>query len=118
MLRTLAGLGMILALAAPAAADNFQRIEERERFLAVVEDRDLTRFAITVKVTGEGDIVGRAFGRNVTGDWEWRSGYFCRSILWGERDIGDNCQKVEVRDGTVRFTSDFGTGQFADLKIN
>ncbi len=118
MLRTVSSLGIVLALAGPAAAEGFERIEQRDRFLAVIQDRDLSRFGIRVKVTGGGDIVGRAFGQKVSGDWEWRQGYFCRSLFWGSRNLGDNCQKVEVRGGTVRFTSDLGEGQFADLKIN
>ena len=117
MLRTLIGLGVALVLAGPAAAEGFQRIEEREKFLSVIENRDLSRFGITVKVTGGGDIVGRAFGQKVSGDWEWRQGFFCRSLFWGERNLGDNCQKVEVRGESVRFTSDLGQGQFADLRI-
>ena len=118
MLRTIFAFGTATLLATPAVAEGFQRIQEKDRFLSVLEDRDLRRFGINVKVTGEGDIVGRAFGQSVSGDWEWRQGYFCRSLFWGSQNLGDNCQLVEVRGETVRFTSDQGTGQSADLRIN
>lgn len=115
----LATLGfMTLALSSPAFAEGFQRIEGRDSFVSVVKDRDLTRLGIQVKVTDRGQIVGRAFGRKVTGDWSWQNGYFCRDLYWGgsELDLG-NCQTVEVNGNTLRFTSDKGTGDSADLRL-
>lgn len=117
MLRSLSSFGVAMALSTPALAEGFERIEDRDRFLAVVEDRALSRLGIQVKVTDRGNIVGRAFGQEVSGDWEWRQGYFCRSLFWGERDLGDNCQTVEVNGRTVRFTSDQGAGESADLRL-
>ena len=117
MLRLVITAATATLIAVPAMAEGFIRIIDRQKFLEVVQDRDLTRFAINVTVTGTGDIVGRAFGQNVTGDWQWQDGYFCRSLFWGNTELGDNCQQVEFRGETVRFTSDRGTGQFADLKV-
>ncbi|NNE87857.1 MAG: dihydrodipicolinate reductase [Silicimonas sp.] len=117
-MRLAAFLATTLALVSPAFAEGFQRVEGRDRFLSVVQDRDLTRLGIRVKVTDRGQIVGRAFGQNVTGDWSWKDGYFCRDLYWGgsKLDLG-NCQLVEVNGNTVRFTSDKGTGDYADLRI-
>lgn len=105
-------------LAVPAFAEGFQRIDGRDGFLSVVKDRDLTRLGIRVKVTDRGQIVGRAFGQKVTGAWSWQNGYFCRDLYWAgsELDLG-NCQLVEVNGNTVRFTSDKGTGDYADLRL-
>ena len=117
-MRLAAFFTMILALTSPAFAEGFQRIDGKDRFLSVVEDRDLTRLGIRVQVTDRGQIVGSAFGRQVTGAWVWRDGFFCRDLYWGgsELDLG-NCQKVEVNGSTVRFTSDKGAGDSADLRL-
>lgn len=117
MLRTLSVIGTAATLATPALAEGFQRVEDRDRFLSIVENRNLTRFAIRVQVNGGGEITGRAFGQSVSGDWQWRDGYFCRSLFWGQTELGDNCQQVEVAGSTVRFTSDRGTGEYADLTL-
>jgi hypothetical protein len=117
MLRLISSLTAALLVAGPAMAEGFTRIVDREKFVEVIGNRDLTRFAINVQVTETGDIVGRAFGQNVSGDWQWQDGYFCRSLYWGQTELGDNCQRVELSGQTVRFTSDRGTGQFADLKL-
>lgn len=117
MLKKLASFGVAATLSTPAIAEGFERIEDLDRFKAVVEDRALSRLGIQVKVTKNGDIVGRAFGQDVSGDWEWRQGYFCRSLFWGERDLGDNCQTVEVNGRNVRFTSDQGAGDSAILRL-
>ena len=106
-----------LALSAPAKAEGFSQVTDRQKFVSLVDGRKLTRFGIKLDVTRDGRIVGRAFGRPVTGAWDWRSGYFCRDLYWGDYEIGANCQAVKVQGATLRFISDRGTGQFADLQL-
>jgi hypothetical protein len=106
---------LALTMAAPAAAD-FARVDDREEFISIVNGRDLTRLGINLKV-GPGEIAGSAFGTPVSGEWTWRDGYFCRSLFWGEQDLGDNCQAVDLRGDTIRFTSDRGNGQSAELTL-
>lgn len=102
-------------IAAPVAAENFDVVDERDDFVSIIKDRKLTRLGIRLTVTPNGQIAGRAFGRNVRGAWQWKAGYFCRDLFWGKRDLGANCQEVKVQGETIRFTSDRGSGQFADL---
>lgn len=110
-------LAFLSALAAQPAMADFARVEDRSQFLSLVDGRDLTRFGVSLQVTESGGITGRAFGRDVTGDWSWRDGFFCRDMAWGDREIGYNCQTV-ARDGaTLRFTSDRGSGRSADLQL-
>ena len=110
---------LILSLsAAPLAAQaEFSQVSERERFVSLVEGRDLTRFGIRVEVTPNGQIKGRAFGRSVTGAWRWAEGYFCRDLYWGSMELGANCQAVRKKGDTLRFISDRGTGRYADLYL-
>jgi len=104
-----------LALSAPAHAEGFVSIDSRDTFVSLLKDRQLTRFGIKLTVTPDGQIAGRAFGREVSGAWRWQAGYFCRDLVWGQQDLGPNCQAVRVQGSTLRFISDKGTGQYADL---
>lgn len=109
---------MLGLMAAPMAAQaEFAPVSERARFVSLIEGRDLTRFGIRLAVTPDGRIRGRAFGRDVIGEWRWAEGYFCRDLYWGRMDLGANCQAVRAHRDTVRFISDKGTGQFADLYL-
>ncbi len=103
----------------PVFAESFQRVTDRDSFVQLTKNRALTRFGIKVQVTSDGGIIGQAFGRDVTGDWSWSDGYFCRDLYLAGRELDlDNCQTVEVRGDILRFTSDRGTGDSANLELN
>ena len=105
-------------LATSALAEGFQRIEDENKFVNIVKDRELKRFGIRLQVDDSGQFVGRAFGQAVTGEWDWQNGFFCRDLYLGGKELDpDNCQLVEVRGNTVRFTSDMGRGDSANLRI-
>jgi hypothetical protein len=104
-------------IAESAAAEQFRPLRDQGAFVGLIEGRDLKRFGIRLEVTPEGEIKGDAFGRPVTGAWRWQDGYFCRDLYWGERDLGPNCQEVQVNGETLRFISDRGEGMFADLRL-
>ena len=100
-----------------AAAEEFDIVQSRDTFVGLIDQRELTRFGIRLSVAPDGDISGRAFGTPVTGEWDWDGGYFCRDLFWGETNLGSNCQSVQVRGDTLRFTTDRGEGIFADLTL-
>lgn len=101
----------------PAKADGFAKVDDRTDFVSLLEGRQLTRVGIKLRVTPDGQISGRAFGYDVSGSWTWTAGYFCRDLYWGGDDLGRNCQEVKVRGDTLRFTSDRGSGDHADLRL-
>lgn len=101
----------------PASAEAFRVVQDRASFVSIVTGRKLTRLGITLDVTDGGQIIGRAFGKKVSGQWRWENGYFCRSLFYGRRDLGPNCQEVRVNGNTLRFTTDRGAGQYADLVL-
>lgn len=107
---------VFLGMPVPALAD-FAAVTERDGFVSLVQGRDLTRFGIRLTVSPDGQIRGRAFGRDVTGAWRWNGDYFCRDLYWGDMDLGPNCQAVRLKGDTIRFISDQGTGQYADLYL-
>ena len=112
----LTALALTALVAAPAAAEN-QRIDSRDVFVSLIDGRALTRLGITLNVTPDGRISGRAFGKPVKGGWAWKNGYFCRSLFFGDENLGDNCQVVEKRGESLRFTADQGQGDYADLRL-
>ena len=117
MKRLFIALAIALGCGGAAAAEGFQTISDRDAFVRAVNGKQLTRVGIRLTVEPTGQIVGKAFGKPVTGAWRWSGGYFCRDLYYGSTDLGPNCQMVKVRGSTVRFISDRGTGQYADLNL-
>jgi hypothetical protein len=122
-MRTIAALAAAALLPLAAVADAPKRVESRDQFVALVKDRVLQLtglggvFGVTLRVTPTGAIEGEAAGFPVRGEWQWRDGFFCRSLVWGERDLGPNCQMVEMRGARLRFIADQGAGQHADFRL-
>ena len=92
-------------------------VSSRSNFEDLVINKKLERFLISLSVTKDGKIKGSAAARNVTGDWDWIDGFFCRSMLWGAREIKYNCQKVTFDGRRLRFISDQGKGQSASFAL-
>lgn len=109
-------IAAFLSLALPAMAD-FQPVRDEGTFRTLVDGRELTRFGVRLQVLPQGRIAGRGFGFQVGGMWEWRSGYFCRTLEWGQSGDPYNCQLVLRNGDTLRFISDQGRGDFADLRL-
>ncbi len=103
-------------LSAPAFAD-FQKVQSRSEFVQLVSGKTLTRPLVKLQVGSNGTISGRGAAWDVSGQWQWKGGYLCRSLEWGGDDLGYNCQEVKVDGSTVRITSDRGTGQSADFRL-
>lgn len=99
------------------SAEETREIMDRATFLSVIEGRELRRLGIRLIVHTDGRIEGRALGRPVTGSWQWQDRHFCRDMQWGDRKLDYNCQTVRLNGDALRFTSDRGRGDFADLKL-
>ena len=107
---------LFFLIASPIIASE-TTISERPDFENLVKDKKLERFLISLSVTGDGKIEGSAAGRDVSGDWNWIDGYFCRTLTWGERELKYNCQKVTFDGRRLRFISDRGAGQSASFAL-
>ena len=120
MKRVFAAALILFGLAAPVAAQDFVPVKDRSAFLDLVNGKELriALYGLSLNVLPDGRISGSAVGRAVTGNWSWKNGYFCRDMDWGERDIGYNCQLVEVAGNSqMRFTVDRGAGQSATFAL-
>tara|TARA_B100000963_G_scaffold233087_1_gene203580 strand:+ start:600 stop:959 length:360 start_codon:yes stop_codon:yes gene_type:complete len=109
---------LFICLGAPAFSDGqFKKISSETDFLEIVDGFTLIRPLIKLVVQSDGSISGKAAFRSVHGEWFWDNELFCRTLFWGKRDLGLNCQLVQYNDKIVRFTADEGTGAFADFTI-
>lgn len=119
MFKILAPATLALFAAVPACAD-FQPVNDRDAFLALIEGRELRMgvFQISLKITPDGQINGSALGWDVTGTWAWKDGFFCREIDWSGEPIPYNCQLVEAKGNEkLRFTVDKGEGDEATFSL-
>ncbi|MFD1195903.1 dihydrodipicolinate reductase [Seohaeicola saemankumensis] len=110
------------AAAVPSVAEEFMPIPDQSAFLSTVAGKDLRLkgygpIVVRLKVLPDGEITGRGLGWDVTGEWRWQDGFFCRDLNWGGTDLGPNCQEVRVQGQTVRFIADRGAGDFADFVV-
>lgn len=105
------------SFAAPAVADDFKPVTAKSEFVNLIDGRELTSLGVRLSVSPAGAIKGSAFGYDVRGAWRWQGDYFCRDLAYGSTDLGPNCQLVLVKGDTLRFVSDQGQGQSADLRL-
>ncbi|MDA7426445.1 dihydrodipicolinate reductase [Thalassococcus lentus] len=113
---SVAGVLLGLVLAGPAVAE-FSKVSDRASFVQLVQGKTLTRPLVKLRVAPDGSISGKGARWDVTGNWRWQNGYFCRDLNWGGDELGYNCQEVRANGNRIRFTSDQGNGDSADFKL-
>jgi hypothetical protein len=106
----------LLTLATPALAD-FEKVTAKSEFVALTNGKSLTRPLVIIQVLPNGQISGKGAAWEITGNWQWKDGYLCRSIEWGGDDLGYNCQSVEADGTRMRITSDKGSGDSASFTL-
>jgi hypothetical protein len=111
-------LSLVVGLTPQTAMAEQKIVTTYQEFLALVRGKTLTRPLIRLQVSEDGQITGRGATWDVEGTWRWQNGYFCRDLYWGGDALGYNCQEVRARGNRIRFTSDKGTGQSAEFRLN
>lgn len=112
--------GFALALPVAAAAEGFIPVTDKDRFLDLVQNRELRigLYDLSLNVLPDGRIAGSALGWDITGEWAWKDGYFCREMDWSGMEIDYNCQLVEAQGAErLRFTVDQGKGDSATFRL-
>ncbi|MEM9581531.1 MAG: dihydrodipicolinate reductase [Pseudomonadota bacterium] len=106
------------AIALPATAKaGFVPVKTKTEFLKIIQGKNLKYSGASIHLSKAGKIIGRAYGKKVSGTWQWKGNMFCRSIIWGSRDLGPNCEVVKVDGKTLRFITDHGKGKRADMSL-
>ena len=90
---------------------------DQQKFLQLIEGKELRRPFVRLEVTPNGEISGYGAAWPVTGEWSWRDGYFCRDLYWDGDPLGYNCQEVQAAGDRIRFTSDKGAGDSAEFSL-
>ena len=108
--------GSVLGFATPAFAE-FSKVNKQQEFVELVSGKELRRPFISLEVTPDGGISGYGAAWEVSGQWTWRDGYFCRDLFWDGDDLGYNCQEVQASGDRIRFTSDKGKGDSAVFRL-
>lgn len=60
--------------------------------------------------THDGIIKGIFAGQQLTGTWNWKDEYFCRTSTLGSMDLGSDCIQIDVTDDKMRLTLNKGEG--------
>ncbi len=106
----------LAGFASPALAD-LQKVTSRDAFVALVDGKTLTRPLVRLQVLSNGQITGKGATWEISGEWAWKGGYLCRSLIWGGDDLGYNCQEIKSDGSRMRFTSDRGSGDSAEFSL-
>ena len=106
----------LFGLVPPAFAE-YQQVTSRADFVELVRGRTLTRPLVKIDVLPNGNISGTGASWPVSGKWQWKGEYLCRSLNWGGDDLGYNCQEIKTNGTSVRITSDRGSGKSADFSL-
>ena len=110
-------LSFLAFLPTSSLAQSGSWINEEERFLEIIDGKKLQRFLIELSVEKDGTISGTGAGRPVSGKWQWSGEYFCRNLIWGEKDLGTDCQKIELREQKLYFIANKGSGEKAGFLV-
>ena len=113
-------LTLFLTTPLSAAAEEFEPVKEKDRFLDLIQNRELRigLYNLSLNVLPDGRIDGSAMGWDITGQWAWKDGYFCREMDWSGTPISYNCQLVEAQGAEkLRFTVDQGKGDSATFRL-
>ncbi len=107
-------LPLILALTATTASAEFKAVKKEKQFRQTIVDCKLTndKGNWTV-IKSDGTQTGKFGKKSYTGTWKWSGKYWCRNGVIGGKELGTNCQLVEIDGNQTRFTRDKGKGKDA-----
>ena len=111
--------GAILVLpSGSSAAEKFKRASTSKQFKAAVAGRKLVAGSAYYIVHANGTFSGKSLeGAKVSGKWNWRGQYFCRSGTIGNETLAYDCQEAYVSRNKLRLVRNRGRGSTVELRI-
>lgn len=88
----------------------WSRVTTADGFTAKVADQYFGDEGGQSIAKSDGTISGTFGGQKLSGTWEWKDGYFCRTSTLGEMDLGSDCLVIEVTRNQMRLTLNEGHG--------
>ncbi len=90
--------------------EKWTRLKTKEDYLRYGADNYYGEAGGMSVATSDGKIKGKFAGLELSGTWEWKDTYFCRTSSLGEMDLGYNCIAIDVTNTKMRLTLDKGEG--------
>lgn len=87
-----------------------KQITTDKEFRAKVVGKKLITDRGYVIVQKDGSMAGKSGNRELSGEWTWEDGYYCRSVALGSRQLPDDCQMVTILGDEVTFYTKKGYG--------
>lgn len=109
--RTLLAGCIATALVAGPASAGFKWIKKEADFRQMIVGKKLVAESGWSIAHPDGRLVGKFKPGKLRGNWLWQGRYWCRNALVGGKELGTNCQKVEIDGNTMRLTRDKGKGK-------
>lgn len=100
-----------------SSAEPLQRIQTDSDFTQTVVGKRLSSGGVTLIVNNDGTVFGSGQAGKVSLNWDWRSGYFCRSGTVGGIAVTEDCEMVLTSGNTVHFVSNRGRGSGVEYRI-
>lgn len=94
---------------APAAMADYTRIKTEADFRKLVVGKKLWLDKNNFVIRANGRLRGKFSGQTVKGLWEWREGYWCRTLT--EPRQNTDCQTWSVDGKSLRVTRQRGKGK-------
>lgn len=108
----LLALPLIFGLTATTATAEFKAVKKEKQFRQSIVDRKLTtKKGFWTIIKSDGTQTGKFGNKTYTGTWKWSGKYWCRNGVIGGKELGTNCQLVEIDGNKTRFTRDKGKGK-------
>lgn len=106
-----AGISAAIFLIAPhsLAAETFERISTEAEFSQLVVGKKLTLGKNWFVIRKNGSLKGDFNGEKLKGAWQWRDGYWCRTLKSHSKNT--DCQLWEVSGDEFRVTRAKGKGK-------
>lgn len=102
-------LPILAACTVPAPPLDQGRILTEADFRERVAGKTARSDLATITVAEDGTISGVSDGQAIAGTWEWRDGFFCRTIT-SPVLTPEDCQVWQITEDELIITRDMGTG--------